>query len=55
MKNNTDIPCLSIAYDGAEATASEIQLEAFIHQAKEYSRLVMRDERPIQRQATRDK
>ncbi|MBI5049826.1 MAG: CoA protein activase [Nitrospirae bacterium] len=33
LKQDTDIPCLSIAYDGAEATCSEIQLEAFMHQA----------------------
>ena len=37
LKQDTDIPCLSIAYDGAE-TCSEIQLEAFMHQAGEYSK-----------------
>lgn len=31
------IPCLSIAYDGTESPATEIQLEAFMSQAKEYS------------------
>jgi len=36
LKKNTDIPCLSVAYDGVEATCSEIQLEAFMHQATEY-------------------
>ncbi|MEK6528667.1 MAG: acyl-CoA dehydratase activase-related protein, partial [Nitrospirota bacterium] len=36
VKKDTGIPCLSIAYDGAEAASSEIQLEAFMHQAKEY-------------------
>lgn len=38
VKQDTGIPCLSIAYDGAEATCAEIQLEAFMHQAKEYKR-----------------
>jgi hypothetical protein len=38
VKQDTGIPFLSIAYDGTEATASEIQLEAFIHQALEYRR-----------------
>ena len=36
LKQDSDIPCLSVAYDGAEATCSEIQLEAFMHQATEY-------------------
>jgi predicted nucleotide-binding protein (sugar kinase/HSP70/actin superfamily) len=36
LKQDTSIPCLSVAYDGAEATCSEIQLEAFMHQASEY-------------------
>lgn len=36
LKQDTDIPCLSVAYDGAEATCSDIQLEAFMHQAVEY-------------------
>ncbi|MFN3478888.1 MAG: acyl-CoA dehydratase activase [Thermodesulfovibrionales bacterium] len=31
------IPCLSIAYDGTESPATEIQLEAFMSQAKEYN------------------
>ncbi|MFN3395777.1 MAG: acyl-CoA dehydratase activase [Thermodesulfovibrionales bacterium] len=31
------IPCLSIAYDGTESSTTEIQLEAFMAQAKEYS------------------
>ena len=37
LKQETSIPCFNIAYDGTEATCSEIQLEAFMHQAKEYS------------------
>ncbi|MBI4690253.1 MAG: CoA protein activase [Nitrospirae bacterium] len=29
-------PCISIPYDGTESSTTEIQLEAFMHQAKEY-------------------
>jgi predicted CoA-substrate-specific enzyme activase len=36
LKQDTDIPCLSVAYDGTEASCSDIQLEAFMHQASEY-------------------
>jgi predicted nucleotide-binding protein (sugar kinase/HSP70/actin superfamily) len=36
VKQDTGIPFLSIAYDGAEANCSELQLEAFIHQTIEY-------------------
>jgi len=36
LRQDSDIPCLSVAYDGAEATSSDIQLEAFVHQAFEY-------------------
>ncbi|MBI4682218.1 MAG: CoA protein activase [Nitrospirae bacterium] len=36
LKRDSGIPCLSVAYDGAEATGSDIQLEAFMHQAGEY-------------------
>ncbi len=36
LKQDTGVPCLSVAYDGAEATCSEIQLEAFMHQAGEF-------------------
>ena len=36
VKQDTGIPYLSIAYDGVETTCSEIQLEAFMHQAQEY-------------------
>ncbi len=36
LKQDKGIPCLSVAYDGAEATCSDIQLEAFMHQAGEY-------------------
>ncbi len=36
LKQDTGIPCFSVAYDGVEATCSDIQLETFIHQANEY-------------------
>ncbi len=32
------IPCISIAYDGSESPTTEIQLEAFMDQAREYSK-----------------
>jgi predicted CoA-substrate-specific enzyme activase len=32
------IPCISIAYDGTESPTTEIQLEAFMDQAREYSK-----------------
>jgi predicted nucleotide-binding protein (sugar kinase/HSP70/actin superfamily) len=32
------IPCMSIPYDGTESSTIEIQLEAFIDQAKNYSK-----------------
>ncbi len=32
------VPCLSIPYDGTESLTTEIQLEAFIDQAKEYKK-----------------
>ncbi len=38
VKQDTGIPYLSIAYDGVETTCSEIQLEAFMHQAQECSK-----------------
>jgi predicted nucleotide-binding protein (sugar kinase/HSP70/actin superfamily) len=38
LKQDAGIPCLSMAYDGAEAASSAIQLEAFMHQANEYSK-----------------
>ncbi|NOZ69692.1 MAG: CoA protein activase, partial [Deferribacteres bacterium] len=38
IKQDTGIPCLSVAYDGVEATCSDIQLEAFMYQAVEYGR-----------------
>jgi predicted CoA-substrate-specific enzyme activase len=38
LKQDRGIPCLNIAYDGTEATCSDIQLEAFMHQAYEYSK-----------------
>lgn len=40
LKQDKGIPCLSVAYDGAEATCSDIQLEAFMHQANEYKEKV---------------
>ena len=36
LKQDTGIPCLSVAYDGADANGSDIQLEAFMHQTHEY-------------------
>ncbi|GBD97090.1 MAG TPA: CoA protein activase [Nitrospirae bacterium] len=39
LKEDTGIPCLSVAYDGAEATCSEIQLEAFMYQASNYKKV----------------
>ena len=38
LKQEASIPYLNIAYDGTEANCSEIQLEAFMHQAKEYNK-----------------
>ncbi|MBI4688410.1 MAG: CoA protein activase [Nitrospirae bacterium] len=38
VKHDTGVACLSVSYDGVEATCSEIQLEAFMHQAKEYNK-----------------
>jgi predicted nucleotide-binding protein (sugar kinase/HSP70/actin superfamily) len=40
IKNDYGIPCLSIPYDGTESLTTEIQLEAFIDQAKEYGKSV---------------
>ena len=37
LKRDTGIPCISVAYDGVETTCSEIQLEAFMHQASGYT------------------
>lgn len=39
FKEDAGIPCLSIAYDGSEANCSEIQLEAFMHQAGNFMAL----------------
>jgi predicted CoA-substrate-specific enzyme activase len=36
LKKEYGIPCLSIPYDGTESLTTEIQLEAFMDQAKEY-------------------
>jgi len=38
VRRDTGIPCINIAYDGVEATCSEIQLEAFMHQAMVYNK-----------------
>jgi predicted nucleotide-binding protein (sugar kinase/HSP70/actin superfamily) len=38
IKREYGIPCLSIPYDGTESLTTEIQLEAFMDQAKEYSK-----------------
>jgi predicted CoA-substrate-specific enzyme activase len=46
IKEDTDIPFLSIAYDGAEANCSEIRLEAFMHQAGEYGKTMDRKRNP---------
>jgi predicted nucleotide-binding protein (sugar kinase/HSP70/actin superfamily) len=40
VKNAHGIPCLSIPYDGTASLTTEIQLEAFIDQAKEYAKSV---------------
>ena len=39
VKNNHRIPCLSIPYDGTESLTTEMQMEAFIDQAKEFKKL----------------
>jgi predicted nucleotide-binding protein (sugar kinase/HSP70/actin superfamily) len=39
VKNNHSIPCLSIPYDGTASLTTDIQLEAFIDQAKEFKKL----------------
>jgi predicted CoA-substrate-specific enzyme activase len=44
VKNNHSIPCLSIPFDGTESLTTEIQLEAFIDQAKEFNKTVTRNE-----------
>jgi predicted CoA-substrate-specific enzyme activase len=38
LNTDFDIPCLSIPYDGTESLTTEIQLEAFIDQAREYDK-----------------
>jgi predicted CoA-substrate-specific enzyme activase len=38
LTTDFDIPCLSIPYDGTESLTTEIQLEAFIDQAREYKK-----------------
>ena len=42
LKREYGIPCLSIPYDGTESLTTEIQLEAFMDQAKEYRRIMQR-------------
>ena len=37
LRQDTGVPCLSAAYDGAEANCSDLHLEAFMHQVHEYS------------------
>ncbi len=36
LKQDYGIPCLSAAYDGAEAGCSDIEIEAFMHQTHEF-------------------
>jgi predicted CoA-substrate-specific enzyme activase len=38
LKREYGIPCLSIPYDGTESLTTEIQLEAFMDQVKEYGK-----------------
>lgn len=38
VSRNYGTPCISIAYDGSESSTTEIQLEAFMSQAQEYSK-----------------
>ncbi len=38
LNTDFDIPCLSIPYDGSESLTTEIQLEAFIDQAREHDK-----------------
>ena len=40
VRSTHGIPCLSIPYDGTESLTTEIQLEAFIDQAREYRKSV---------------
>ncbi len=47
VKNNHSVPCLSIPYDGTESLTTEIQLEAFIDQAKEFKKLTNSDQRAV--------
>jgi len=45
LKQDVGIPCLNIAYDGTEATCSDLQLEAFMHQAFEYNESIRKKSR----------
>lgn len=38
VSKDYDTPCISIPYDGTESSTTEIQLEAFMSQAREYKR-----------------
>lgn len=38
LSRDYGIPCISIPYDGTESPTTQIQIEAFMHQAKEYRR-----------------
>jgi predicted CoA-substrate-specific enzyme activase len=44
LSTDFGVPCLSIPYDGTESLTTEIQLEAFMDQAKEYKKNVIRNE-----------
>ena len=40
LSTDFGIPCLSIPYDGSESVTTEIQLEAFMDQAREYDKKI---------------
>ena len=43
------VPFISIPYDGTESPTTDIQLEAFMHQAKEYSKSNSKFKKPSQK------
>jgi predicted CoA-substrate-specific enzyme activase len=43
LRREYGIPCLSIPYDGTESLTTDIQLEAFMDQSREYGKTVKRD------------
>jgi len=43
LSRDYGIPCISMPYDGAESQTTEIQLEAFMNQASEYSKRTTED------------